>query len=293
MPITIKRLSHALGAEICGLDLRDEIDAAAMAEILTAWREHQVLLFRDQDLTEEDQVRFTRKFGPLEKRPRKTELLADATATKYPGYTMLISNIRQDGKLIGSLPDGEVHFHSDASFSETPPSGTFLYAIEVPEVGGETVLANMYAVWEALPEETRQRVSDKTALNVYMLGACVRDEHIPDLSADPNYTHPIMRTHPATGRDLLYVNRLCTWQLNGFEAEEGETLRDELFDHTEQAQFHYAHKWRKGDLLLWDNRCTQHARNDFSNSERRLLRRVVVESDDVPSNRYLRGAATV
>ena len=287
MPITVKRLCDALGAEIHGLDLRDTMDEATMAQILDAWREHLVLLFRNQDLTEEDQVRFARRFGALEERPRKRAVLADAEATDYPGYTMLISNIRDHGRLIGSLPDGEVHFHSDACFSRQPPSGTFLYGLEVPSEGGETVLANMYKAYEALPVETRRLIKDKTALNVYMLGACTRDSHVPDFDADPHYTHPVVRTHPETGRDLLYVNRLCTWRLNGCGAAEGYALLEELLDHIDRPDFHYAHKWRRGDLLLWDNRCTQHARNDFSDAERRLLRRVAVESTDVPFNRDL------
>jgi len=292
MPITITPLCDALGAEIHGLDLRDDIDDGTMAQLLDAWRDHLALLFRNQALTEDDQVRFARRFGALEQRPRKRELLADAETTKYPGYTMLVSNIRDDGRLIGSLPDGEVHFHSDACFSEKPPSGTFLYALEVPSAGGETVLANMYRAYETLPEAMRNRIRDKTALNVYMLGACTRDSHIPDFDADPHFTHPAVRTHPETGRDLLYVNRLCTWRLDGFEAAEGNALLQQLLDHIDRPEFHYAHKWQPGDLLLWDNRCTQHARNDFSDTERRLLRRVVVESTDVPFNRHLRPELT-
>jgi taurine dioxygenase len=284
MPITIHPLDAPLGAEIQDLDLREEIDDATMATIKQAWRDHLVLLFRDQELDEDAQVRFARRFGALERRLRKAEALADADRVANPGYTMLISNIREDGKLIGSLPDGEVNFHSDQCFAEKPPSGTFLYAIEVPSQGGETVLANMYMACEELPNDLRAAISDRTALHVYMMGAPTRDSHTPDFNVNPHWTHPAIITHPETGRDVLYLNRLCTWRINGYGDKEAAALLDRVLDHAEQKRFQYAHKWQPGDLLLWDNRCTQHARNDFSDRERRLLRRCVVESDRTPFN---------
>jgi taurine dioxygenase len=287
MPITVRPLDAPLGAEIVGLDLRDDIDDATMETVKAAWREHLVLLFRDQALDEDAQVRFATRFGSLSRRLRKAEALADADRVANPGYTMLISNIREDGRLIGSLPDGEVNFHSDQCFSEKPPSGTFLYAIEVPSKGGETVLANMYMACAELPDDLRAAIADKTALHIYMLGAPKRWTEMPDLGVNPHWTHPAIITHPETGRDVLYINRLCTWRIDGFEDNEAAELLDRVLTHAEQKRYQYAHKWRPGDLLLWDNRCTQHARNDFSDRERRLMRRCVVESPRAPFNRHM------
>jgi taurine dioxygenase len=132
MTVTVKPLSPALGAEIAGVDLREELSAATIAGIIAAWHRHLVLLFRDQSLSEDDQIRFAQHFGTLQKRTRPAEAINEAGHTQYPQLTMLVSNIRENGKLIGSLPDGEMHFHSDQCYLEKPATGTFLYAMEVP-----------------------------------------------------------------------------------------------------------------------------------------------------------------
>ena len=280
MAINVKPLSDALGAEICGLDLSQELDSATVARVKTEWHQHLVLLFREQKLTEDEQIRFARYFGALQQRPRPKEMRGNAESDlKYPEATTLISNIRKNGELIGSLPDGELHFHTDGCFREKPPSGTFLYAIEVPREGGDTVFSNMYAAWASLPEHIKAQIENKKALNIYLYGNGSQQNYTPDFSTDLKFVHPMVRTHPDTGRDVLFVNRLMTWTIEGMSQTESRQLLDTLFDHLEQPQFVYAHKWRPGDLLLWDNRCTQHARTDFSAQERRLLRRVVVQGD--------------
>jgi taurine dioxygenase len=283
MTLAVKPLSPALGAEIEGLDLREDLPAATAAAIIEAWHENLVLLFRDQSLSEDDQIRFARHFGELQKRTRPAEAINEAGRTKYPQLTMLVSNIRENGKLIGSLPDGEMHFHSDQCYIEKPATGTFLYAIEVPSAGGDTLFLNMYKAYEALPAELKARVDGRQALNAYLYDSTTRAVNGAkvDFSAHPHYVQPMVRTHPATGRKALYVNRLMTFTVEGMAEEEGSALLNRLFDHIEQERFIYAHHWRPGDLVLWDNRCTLHARTDFSDKERRLLRRYVVMGDRV------------
>ena len=276
MSITVRPLSPALGAEIVGVDLSCPLDEATVAAIKAAWSEHLVLLFRDQALSEDDQVRFARHFGELQQRPRPKDLRAEAKV-KNP-EVMLVSNIRENGKPIGSLPDGEMQFHSDMCYILTPPKGTFLYAIEIPSEGGDTLFLNMYKAYETLPLETKARLKGKNAVNVFLYGSTSRDGNKPDFNIHPHATHPIVRTHSDTRRPALYVNRLMTWNIEGMEGAEGQELLDSLFDHIEQPQFIYEHKWKVGDLILWDNRCTLHARTDFSDKERRLLRRVVVQA---------------
>jgi len=276
--IEILPLSDAIGAEIRGLDLTREIDDATFARIEQAWHDHLVLLFRDQTLSEDDQVRFARRFGVLQGRPRPANMRAEAGEVRHPEI-MLVSNIRKDGKLIGSLPDGEMQFHSDMCYIEIPAKGTFLYAIEIPSQGGDTLFLNTYKAYDSLPADIKARIDGRRALNVFLYGSTSRDGNKPDFAVHPNHVHPIVRTHPDTKRKALFINRLMTWSIEGMAEDESTALLNRLFDHMEQPQFIYAHKWRIGDLVLWDNRCSLHARTDFSDQERRLLRRVVIQGD--------------
>ena len=267
--IAVRPLSAAVGAEIIGVDLREPLDDATFAQILSAWHKHLVILLRDQKLTEEDQVRFAERFGPPAKIHTKQFM------QKHPAV-MLISNIREDGKPIGALPDGEMHFHTDQCHQERPAMASMLYAIEIPSKGGNTLFANAYTAYETLPAELKRRIEGRKAVNAYDYdsAATIRGG---DVSADaPSYAHPVVRTHPATGRKALYVNRLMTRRIEGLPPQESEELLNQLFDHQERPEFIYEHVWRPGDILMWDNRCTLHARTDFSADERRLLRRVTI-----------------
>jgi taurine dioxygenase len=283
MPLVVKPLSPALGAEIGGIDLRQDLSAETFAEIRDIWHKHLVILFRGQSLSEDEQIRFAQRFGELQKRTRPPEAINEAGHTKYPQLTMLVSNIRENGKLIGSLPDGEMHFHSDQCYLEKPATGTFLYAIEVPSAGGDTLFLNMYKAYETLPSELKAGVDGRKALNAYLYDSTTRavNGSKVDFTAHPHFVQPIVRTHPDTKRKALYVNRLMTFTVDGMDEEEGGALLNKLFDHIERDEFIYAHRWRVGDLVLWDNRCTLHARTDFSDKERRLLRRYTVLGERV------------
>jgi taurine dioxygenase len=271
----------ALGAEVVGLDLRQELSPDTVGQLIEAWHQHLVLLFRDQSLCEDEQIRFARNFGMLQQRGRPAEARNEASRLKHPELTMLVSNIREDGKLIGSLADGEMRFHSDFCYVEKPAKGTFLYALEIPSQGGDTLFVNMYKAYEALPAEFKSRLEGRKAVNAYHYESLTREINAAkiDFSAQPHYAQPIVRTHPETKRKALYVNRLMTWSVEGMELAQGSALLDALFDHIEQDKFIYAHRWRVGDLVLWDNRCTLHARTDFSDKERRLLRRNVIAGE--------------
>jgi taurine dioxygenase len=189
---------------------------------------------------------------------------------------MIISNIREDGKQIGALPDGEMHFHTDQCHQERPAKATMLYSIEVPSVGGNTLFANAYAAYDTLPDAIKRKIEGRKALNAYDYDAAATIRGTKLRDGVPSYWHPIVRTHPATGRKALYVNRLMTIAIEGMADDEAEDVLNTLFDHQEQRKFVYEHVWRVNDLLLWDNRCTLHARTDFSDKERRLMRRVAI-----------------
>jgi alpha-ketoglutarate-dependent taurine dioxygenase len=265
----VRPLSPALGAEIIGVDLGQEIDDRTFAQIREAWHEHLVILLRDQELSEEDQVRFAEKFGP------PAVIHTKQFVRNHPAV-MLISNIREDGKPIGALPDGEMHFHTDQCHQERPAMASMLYAIEVPRAGGNTLFANGYKAYETLPDALKLRIAGRKALNAYDYDTAATKRGTRLAEGVPSYAHPVVRTHPATGRKALYVNRLMTVRIEGLPAAESDELLDALFAHQERREFVYEHVWRPGDLLMWDNRCTLHARTDFSADERRLMRRVTI-----------------
>jgi taurine dioxygenase len=267
--VQVRPLSPAIGAEIIGVDLSRPLEDATFARILDAWHQHLVILFRDQQLSEDDQVRFAERFGP------PARIHTKQFVTGHPAV-MLISNIRKDGKVIGALPDGEMQFHSDQCHQEKPAMASLLYAIEIPKQGGDTLFANGYLAYETLPESVKRRIEGRKAVNAYDYDSAATKRGGDVGREAPSYAHPVVRTHPATGRKALYVNRLMTRRIEGLPAEESDELLTILFDHQEKPEFIYGHVWRPGDLLMWDNRCALHARTDFSAAERRLLRRVTI-----------------
>jgi taurine dioxygenase len=262
-------LSAALGAEIAGVDLRRPLDDQTFEQILAAWHQHLVILLRNQELTEEDQVRFAERFGP-------PAVIHTKQYIRTHPAVMLISNIREDGEPIGALPDGEMQFHTDQCHQERPAMASMLYAIEVPSVGGNTLFANGYNAYETLPAEIKRRIDGRKALNAYDYHTAAMKRGTRLVQGVPFYIHPVVRTHPATGRRALYVNRLMTARIEDMPEAESDELLQLLFDHQERREFIYEHVWRPGDLVMWDNRCTLHARIDFSPGERRLLRRVTI-----------------
>ena len=267
--LNFRPVSPALGIEVSGIDLARPLDDATFARIEQAWHEGLILLFRNQDLDEAGQARFAARFGELGRVINQHD-----GAGRHPGV-MYVSNIVENGKLIGALPDGEMVFHSDQCYIEKPGIATMLYAMEIPSRGGNTLFANMYKACETLPTGIKARLEGKKAWNVYDYQASPthRGAASPDA---PRYAHPVLRTHPATKRKALYVNRLMTTAIEGLPAAESDALLELLFEHAERPEFVYEHQWRPGELILWDNRCTVHARTDFDASERRKLRRVAL-----------------
>ena len=266
-------LSSALGAEIRGVDASRPLDDATFARILDAWHRHLVILLRGQTLDEEQQVRFAERFGELS--PIHT---SHHSATNKA--VMYIGNRKKDGKIVGALPLGEMQFHSDQCYRERPAMGTMLYSIEIPAEGGNTLFANAYRAWEVLPAEVRQRVDGRKAVQVYDYDGGVLDrKHMVAPKDGMSFAHPVARTHPATERKALYVNRLMTHHIEGLPHEESERLLGLMFETIERPEFIYEHRWRIGDLLLWDNRCTLHARRDFNPGENRWMRRVTIMGD--------------
>ncbi|MBT5048629.1 MAG: TauD/TfdA family dioxygenase [Rhodospirillaceae bacterium] len=274
--IAVVPLSNAIGAEIRGVDLREPLTADAARTIEQAWYDHVVIVLRDQDISLDQQKVFAANFGEIAIRQRTG---ATAAERALGDNVMLVSNIRENGEQIGKLPDGEMMFHSDTPYFENPQKATLLYAIEVPTEGGETLFSNSYKVAESLPEDIKQRIAGRKALQIYDYNT----DNVPtgnfDRSQHPHFAHPIFRKHPETGRTSLFVSELMTDEIIGLPEKESRDILKALFDHQRKEEFVYAHAWRPGDLLMWDNRCSVHARNDFPGDQRRLLRRITLYDD--------------
>ncbi len=271
MTIEIVPRSPALGAEIRGVDLSKGVSDGEFATIIEAWHRYQVILFRDQQLPEEQQqVAFAQRFGEL------AEIHVPEYAGNHPAV-MYIGNLKQNGENKGALPVGEMEFHIDQCYQPRPAKGTMLYAIEIPSEGGQTLFANGYKIYEALPAWVKDRIADLKAVHVYDYSGAVTDRsNMVGITEGISCAHPVVRAHPATGRKSLFVNKLMTHHIESLEWDESEKLLNLMFEIISRPEFCYEHEWRVGDLLLWDNRCTLHARRDFNPAERRWLRRVTV-----------------
>jgi taurine dioxygenase len=272
--LEVRPLTRHIGAEIRGLDLRQRPDDEIIRQIYQTWLEHLVLVFPDQDLSQEDMLQVTGYFGELGHLDRPAKFHPPGFSRMLPGI-MLISNIRENGEPIGALPDGEMMFHHDMIHKDVPSKATLLYSVEIPSQGGDTLFASGYAAYETLDPAIRARLEGKRALHHYNYGSTQRGDD-RGVEAFNECIHPVFRTHEETGRKAVYVNRLMTVKVMDMAPAESELLLNALFDQAEKPEFVYTHAWRKGDLLLWDNRCSSHARTDFPSGERRLMLRTTV-----------------
>ena len=268
-------LSRHIGAELRGIDLREKPDAETVQAIYQAWLDHLVLVFPGQKLSQEDLIRATEFFGELGELSRPPKYRPPGFAKMLPGI-MLISNIRENGEPIGALPDGEMMFHHDMIHAEMPSKATLLYAVEIPSAGGNTLFASGYAAYDTLDPAVRQKLEDRQAMHHYNYGSTQKGDR-RGTEVFGECAHPVFRTHDDTGRKAVYVNRLMTVGVVGMPQAESEPLLNAVFDHAEKREFVYEHAWRLGDLLLWDNRCSSHARTDFPSTERRLMLRTTVK----------------
>jgi len=268
-------LSKHIGAEIRGIDLRERPDDATVRAIYQAWLDHLVIVFPGQKLEQEDLIRATGFFGELSELSRPAKYFPKGYSRLLPGI-MMISNIRENGEPIGALPDGEMMFHHDMIHAEVPSKATLLYSVEIPSAGGNTLFASGYAAYDTLDPAIRSKLEGRKATHHYNYGSTQRGDS-RGTEAFAECTHPVFRTHEDTGRKAVYVNRLMTVSIADMPQAESEPLLNAVFDHAERREFVYEHVWHVGDLLLWDNRCSTHARTDFPSTERRLMLRTTVK----------------
>lgn len=264
----------ALGAEVrCG-DVR-HLDEAAFRAVYRALLDHLVIRIRGQTLTDPELIAFGSRFGKLDFAPlAKT----GKEKTRTHPEIIVVSNVLEDGVPIGVLRDAEVVWHSDNSYRETPLSYSALYALEVPASGGDTGFANMYLALETLPQSLRARIEGRTLKHdmTYNSAGDLREgfQPVADVRAAPGPSHPIIRTHPETACDALYLGRRPNAYINGLDVRESEEILNALWQHATQPPFTWRHQWCRGDIVIWDNRCVMHHRDPFDAGARRIMHRV-------------------
>jgi taurine dioxygenase len=286
----VRKLAYALGAEITGVDLREDLDAGTIAAIRGAWLEHLVLAFPGQELTTEQHIRFSRCFGELE-----LHALKNLQGKEHPEI-LEITNRIVDGKRSETAEVGR-QWHTDGSATMRPSLGSLLYCRAMPEAGGNTWFASLYAAYDALSDtmkgvlEPLESVQD---LGYFYgnrgIGARDAGKVSVDIGDNPAVVQPLVTVHPETGRKALFVNESLIRQIHGMSREESAGLLQYLHRHAVRPEFTYRHYWRVGDLIMWDNRCTQHlAPRDYDPDQVRNMCRTTLKGH--PQGRYLHDAA--
>ena len=275
--------SANFAAEIAGVDLR-RIGGAEFAVIEQAWTQHQVLLFPDQTLSDFDLTAFSRRFGGLDLAPIQEN--GRRFVAGMPEI-YIVSNVIENGVAIGSLGAGEAVWHTDMSYLPSPPKASMLYALEIPPAGGDTSFCDMYAALQLLPDALRRRIAGMRVKHdgTYNSGGYVREGVIPtdDPRQAPGTLHPLVCTHPESGRQMLYLGRRRMAWIEGLDLAESEALLDQIWTYATRAEICWTHGWRVGDLVLWDNRCTMHRRDPFDAAARRVLHRTQIKGSAPPT----------
>jgi taurine dioxygenase len=277
--VSVRKLHPVIGAEIQGVDLRQPLDDETLGRIRDAWHAHTVLLFRDQQLSEEDQRRFASHFGPVAERVKPPAGSKRGNSPEWGDMMMISDRVNEDGDPLGALGHGEMWFHTDKCYRERPHRVSFLYGIEIPSEGGHTKFASLYAAYDKLPDDLKRRFAGTMVMQGHEYGVGRRIRLDADLSTIHHFRQPMVVTNPGSGRQGLYVSRQNTMWIEGMDRAESEAMLERLFDLTEEGAHTYEHIWRKGDLLMWDNLACLHARTDWPKGEARTLRRCTVEGD--------------
>jgi taurine dioxygenase len=289
-PMHVRRLSYGLAAEITGIDLRQPLDDTTVRAVRQAWLDNNVLVLPNQDITPEQQIRFSRYLGPVEDYP--------LTHYRLKGHPeiFLLTNQPIEGKPSETRNAGR-HWHSDLSFTAKPALGSILRCIEIPDVGGTTLFANQYLAYDTLSPKFQALLDDLWA--VHELFSKTKDlknldqGQVRDLKKqNPRIAQPVVRVHPETGRKALYVSVAVTTQIVGMNPEESDAILEFLFAHQTQSHFTYRHTWRPHDIVMWDNRCTLHmAVPDHNHSQPRVMYRTTISG--TPSGQVLNEDQTI
>lgn len=278
-----RALTPVLGIEVAGIDLNQALDAAAFDAIHQAWLDHALLLFRGHALEAPALEAFSRRFGALELPPASAHRGQGEGTVAAARGVWIISNVMEQGRPIGALGSGEAEWHTDMSYLEEPPAASLLYSQEIPDDGGDTVFACMYEALAAMPQALRSRIEGRRARHdsAYTSAGELRKDAAPvtDVTATDAAVHPIIRTHPETGRQALFLGRRRNSYIEDMAVDDSEALLDDLWEYCADERFVYRHRWRAGDLLVWDNRAVIHRRDAFDPASRRIMLRTQIVGD--------------
>jgi len=269
MAFNVREVGPGFAAEITGIDLSSALTDAEIERLRSVWMDEKVVILPDQSLEDDDLIAFTKRMGPLFVHVRSM------FHSKTHPEIMIVSNLKEEGRALGALGDGDLGWHTDQCYTARPCWATLLYGIEVPQDGGNTMFADLCAAYDALPEELRAEVEGRRV--VYSVEAETVSKKAP-LSTEqrartPDVTQPLVRTHPYLGRKALYVSPNHYVRIEGMPQDESDDLFQRLADWIGQARFVYSHKWRVGDVVLWDNTSVVHRRDAFPPTQRRYLKR--------------------
>ena len=285
MTLEITAKETALGATVSGLDLSKTLDTDTVERLRNAWLEHIVLVYHGQALSDLQLLDFTRYFGELEYPPYKLLNYSQGSGQNedIPSEINVISNVVENGKKIGQLGNAEAKWHTDTPFVEQPPAASILHAWEIPPTGGNTSFMNMYAVLEALPMDLLTKIDGRKCKHdvSHTSDGVLRHDFEDSANAKecPGPWHPMIRTHPDSGCKALYLGKRAWAYIEGLSLEESEETLDAIWAIAEQPEFVYEHVWTEGDVLMWDNRCAMHRREEFEGSQRRIMHRSQLRGD--------------
>jgi len=277
--VRVRPTGAALGADVEGVNLEGGLAPETVDAIKAAWGDHLVLRFRGQSLGDDDLMRFSRQFGELDWAP----IAATNDAPEGREYIMVVSNVVENGQPIGQLGAYEAVWHTDMSYVPAPPMASALYSLEAPPSGGDTGFCNMYLAYDTLPAELRRDVEGRQCRHDASRNSAgeLRRGFVdaPDPTQVVGAEHPIVRTHPATGRQALFLGRRPNAYIPGLTLVDSEALLDALWAHCTKPEFAWYQQWRAGDLILWDNRCVMHRRDAFDPTARRVMHRTQIKGD--------------
>ncbi|MEE2655717.1 MAG: TauD/TfdA family dioxygenase [Pseudomonadota bacterium] len=274
--IMVTPIHPVIGAEVTGVDLSQELDELTIRLIREAWYDYGILLFRDQNITGDEQLRFASNFGPIAERHKPkpgANMEQVGEAPDWVNLMMVTDKKDEDGKPVGGLGHGEMWFHSDKCYHERPHRASFLYGIEIPREGGHTKFSSLYGAYNNMRDDLKVRLADARIMQGYDYRNVERLDLNIDLDNIFHFSQPLIVTNPGSKRKALYVSRLNSMWIEEIDREESEEILSELFELTEDPNNYYEHVWKPGDLMMWDNLACLHARTDWPEDQTRMLRR--------------------